>query len=517
MASLVTASQPGARGSAWQRRSAAGRVVLEAGALAGLVGLAATFRLANVEHYSGSFDEGIRMEQLLLMELGFRPFRDIFASQGPLLLDLLFPFYVLLGKTIGAARLGVSILSLVGLVGAWWSLRPLQPLAGLGAALLLALSPGYLENSRLALAEVPSLAPCLWALGCGLRWQRGGSAAWLYAAAVLGALGVLIKPMAMPIVVPLALLALLRRPLRLGPPLVALAAGVGVTLLVLLALDLPRVLEVLGDYRGGAQGSLGSDAVQNLTLIRTVLLVERSGLLALAGLGVVLGLSCWRATTLALFAWPLAQLGLFLAYTDLADKHVVYLGPPLALLGGLGCGGTAVAISRLRRQRAGLWGLGALVGLGALMLYGSTLPSLWRGDQALLRDDDERVRRDYAGTREQAELMAALTNPGDFVLTDNPLAAFYARRAVPPWLVDTSGTRVDAGSLTSQVAVREAEQFHPKVVVTSRRRLGKLEGFTRWLAGDYRLVKSYQAVDPPLQLYVRTELEDRARAFLAGR
>src|SRR2546423_1082202 len=55
--------------------------------------LAAAPRLANLGVYSGSFDEGVRAEQLLLMAAGYRPFRDIFASQGVLLLDLLYPWF----------------------------------------------------------------------------------------------------------------------------------------------------------------------------------------------------------------------------------------------------------------------------------------------------------------------------------------------------------------------------------------------------------------------------------------
>ena len=110
--------------------------------------------------------------------------------------------------------------------------------------------------------------------------------------------------------------------------------------------------------------------------------------------------------------------------------------------------------------------------------------------------------------------MAAITAPGDFVLTDHPLAAFEARRPVPPWLVDTSGTRVDAGSLTSEVAIREASRYQPKVVVTWRRRLGKLEGFVTWLEAEYRLVRTYRGSDPstPLRLYVHRDLEPQARA-----
>jgi hypothetical protein len=57
------------------------------------------------------------------------------------------------------------------------------------------------------------------------------------------------------------------------------------------------------------------------------------------------------------------------------------------------------------------------------------------------------------------------------------------------------------------------------VVVTLRRRLGKLDRFRAWLDQRYRLVQTYPGSDPatPLQVYVRADLEQRARQLLAGR
>src|SRR5215212_3553101 len=79
------------------------------GLLAGIAfGFAVASRLVNLGAYSGSFDEGVRAQQLLLMSAGYRPFRDIFASQGVLLLDILHPFFSLGGGTLLAARLGVA-------------------------------------------------------------------------------------------------------------------------------------------------------------------------------------------------------------------------------------------------------------------------------------------------------------------------------------------------------------------------------------------------------------------------
>jgi Dolichyl-phosphate-mannose-protein mannosyltransferase len=495
-------------------------LVLELALLAGLLLVALFPRLARIEHYSGSFDEGVRAQQLFLMELGFRPFRDIFASQGPLLLDLLYPFYVGFGRTLGAIRLGVSTLSLLGLVGAWWAGRALHPLAGLGAAALLAVSPLYLENSRLALAEIPSLAPCVWAVGAALRYHRGGTAGWLYAAVLLGALGLLIKPMALPVLVPIALLALCRRPLGLRTPLLAVLTAATFMALVFVVLGPLRVFEVLGSYRGSAQQSPGSQALANWALIvKTLLGTERAGFVALGVVGGLLGLFHQRAAGWALLTWLLAQLGLFLLYTDLADKHLVYLVPLLALVAGLALSGLASLVRQFRAGRAPLVGVGALAASLALALYLSTIPALGRADEALLKDVNERARRDFVGTQEQAELMAELTGPNEFVLTDHPLAAFLARRPTPPWLVDTSGTRIDAGSLTSAVAIRDVERYRPRIVVTLRRRLGKLEAFQSWLTANYRLLKTYPGSDPttPLQLYVSPDLEPAARAFLTKR
>ena len=56
-----------------------------AGVLAGRLGLIALLALAiptrvlNLEAFAGKFDEGIRGTQLMLMAVGFRPFREIFV------------------------------------------------------------------------------------------------------------------------------------------------------------------------------------------------------------------------------------------------------------------------------------------------------------------------------------------------------------------------------------------------------------------------------------------------------
>src|ERR671928_85612 len=74
-------------------------------AVAILIGLGClAARLVNLDRYTGSYPEGVRAEQLLLMALGFRPFRDIFSDQGPWLLDALYPGVAVFGPTLVGVR-----------------------------------------------------------------------------------------------------------------------------------------------------------------------------------------------------------------------------------------------------------------------------------------------------------------------------------------------------------------------------------------------------------------------------
>src|SRR4051794_26810120 len=166
-----------------------------AGVLAGRVGLvillvlAVPTRVLNLDAFAGKFDEGIRGTQLMLMAAGYRPFRDIFASQGPLSLDIFYPTYALFGQTLGAARVAPALFSIVGVVIAAWTARHAAGLtAGAVTGLLLAISPIFLKNSRLALVEVPSLVPAIGAVGAALAYGRSGDRRWLVGAGVLMAL-----------------------------------------------------------------------------------------------------------------------------------------------------------------------------------------------------------------------------------------------------------------------------------------------------------------------------------------
>ena len=110
------------------RESRRTRLLLEVVLLVAVLAIAMALRLPDLEGPRSSFpdlfDEGQDAESLLLMSNGFRPYRDIYVSQGPLKLPLMYPGYILFGQTLGAVRLWIGLLSVLGLIGAWWAGRP---------------------------------------------------------------------------------------------------------------------------------------------------------------------------------------------------------------------------------------------------------------------------------------------------------------------------------------------------------------------------------------------------------
>ena len=121
-----------------------------------------------------------------------------------------FPFWEAAGETLYGARLAVVVYSLISIVLAALSARSISgTMAGLVAALLLALSPTYLKNSRLALVEIPALVPALLALWLMLHARRQRSTVRVGLSAASLAIALMTKPMVMPVIAPCAMLLLL--------------------------------------------------------------------------------------------------------------------------------------------------------------------------------------------------------------------------------------------------------------------------------------------------------------------
>ena len=467
---------------------------------------AAFMRLLRLGSTSGDLDEGIRGIQLLLMSAGYRPVQEIYSSQGPLLLDMLYPLYRLFGETLGAARLAVGLYSLLGILGVYWAARVLGgPIGGVVAALLVTASPTYLRNSRQALAEVPALAPAILAVAAATMYQRSGRRGWLLLSGALLGLALLVKPIVVAAVPAVALAALLGPRRGLRPLVVVGGVAVAVVSGVVLMTGISTVMSQMVDFRLKAREAEGWNLRDNVALLQTSLLARDGiGLFALAGAGGLAALLCSPRRALPYLVWPLATLGVLLAYAPLFPKHVVTLVPPVAVLAG---GGLGLAWQALRRRD---WqgGIGTFAFVGPLLLYAWSAPAIlgWNADFMNLTPSSEGLR--FAQSEDVAQTVSAVTARGDFVVTDHPYLAFLAQRLVPPELADPSRSRVRARELTGEDIVAAGEAYRARMVILWSDRLRSLKKFTGWLDAEFVPFKVYgRGGDSPRVLYLRRDAD----------
>ena len=482
--------------------------------------LAAWSRSVNLGDPSGDLDESVHAMQLLLMRQGYRPFQEIYNSQGPLMLDLLYPPYLLFGGNLAAARLAAGLYALVGIVGVYWIARQLAgPLAAAVAALLLTLNSAYLGNSRQALAETVTLAPAILAVGAALRYSLAGRRGWLVVSGTLLGLSLLAKPLSLPAAVPIGLLILLRgrkvdlRRALLDLVLLGLVLA-AVVLLGLLLIGLPAVLEQMVELRQQAREGQNWRLVDNWAILLSGL---RHDQLALLPLGLLGGLTLATRTPrpgLPLLAWGLATLALLLTYTPLFPKHAVILVPPVAILAGAGLG----LAWRARRRLRGSPGVLLALPILPLAWYLWSAPAVVRTDLRLLNLTGRSELPRFAESADAASSIAALTGPGDFVLTDEPRLALHAERLVPPPLADPSKTRVRARALTGPDIVAAGTTYPSKVVALWSTRFHTLRDFRRWLDERYQVVKLYgRKGDSSYSIYLRRDADlPAARAALTA-
>jgi hypothetical protein len=476
------------------------RLAAEAALLVVILAVAVGVRLLGLADPTDVSDEGIRGVQLRLLAAGFRPVSEIYASQGPLSLWLFYPLVAILGPDIVVGRLTVVIASLVCVVATAWIAREQGgPVAGLVAAAIVALSPGFLETSRLAFVEVPSIAPTVLALVCLLLYRRNGRRRWLIASAALLATGTLAKPMADIAGLPALVLILApglegsevgraaRGTVRTRLRDLGLFGAVGLTVcLVAVAAVGPAALyEQVVVYRIGARAVRGWDLLANAELIVGELRRNGWGVLLAAGAGLAGVALSRRPLGLALAAWLVGGVAVLLFYSPLWPKHVAYVVPPLAILAGAGFASIGALVSHPKPWRRAVPGLAAILALALVAAQATTLAGETRA--IVYRHAGSDLSR-YAG---DLELVEAATRPGDFVVVDDAYLAMLTGRLTPPFLADLSWNRILARALTGEQAIAETRRYDSRVLILEDDHLGQIQRYVAWADREYVLVKSY--------------------------
>lgn len=483
--------------------------------------VALVLRLWPIGSYSTDYDEGVYWQSLRAMAQGHILFSQIFSSQPPFFLLSLYPFYLLFGQTLVAARLGVAVYSLVGLVAIYFAARAIGGRwTGVVAAALLAVDPLYLRGSYTLQAEVPALAfevACVAFAATAIRrtghWRR----IFACLSGVMLGLGAMTKLFDVVALVP-AVLYLAQpiyqafasddgQPRRPTAPLVwmytraalpDLGLFVGGAVVACVVVVIPFAGH-LGDlYDQVAQFHVAAGHALNRGLpynVKLVLRVPKEYLLVLLALA-ALSLGIWRRAWLTIvppLVWAVLSLILLLQQQPLFDHHLELLSPPLALLGALviplvartmsdardARDATSTSLPSLKRVTVTSTARVARIAVVCLALV--ALASLG----ICIVKVKEAAQPIPDAQRQIASALRAETLPQDQIVTDDQYIAGLADRTVLPQLVDTSQVRIASGYLTAQQLESVITKADARVILFASGRFDAVPGFREWVRENY--------------------------------
>jgi len=463
--------------------------------------------------YDG-YDEGVYWQTLRAMSAGYGLYGRIFCSQPPVFPFSIYPFYLLFGSTIAAARAGVAALSLLGLAGAYLLGRTLAGRPGGAAALVIVVAtPSYLQASQRLQAEGPAAALLFIAIATALMWWQRPTARNAPLLAIICGVtftfGVLVKLLDITAIVPLLVLVLwhlwrIRREAnsRVAPVLWPIVWWVIATVLALLVVlapflgSLPAIVQQTVAFHIAARGPAAGRDPGNIYILCHFLRAN-----AVLSVGAALGAIVatlrrdWRIAPLV--AWILVTCIVLLIQFPLFPRHAIVLVPPLVAMSALALNDLPAADRTRwvmpRRGAAVLTGLlpfvGVLAGTPSFYLYYRTLG---------LRIGSDETRRAAL----IAEDLRRATTPDQWVITDAQFIAGLANRDTPPWLVDTSSVRMNSGYLTVPELIQAAsdQRVHAVLFATDRLAAAPLVGFHSWVAQHYYLLRTYGAAT---ELWIR--------------
>jgi len=469
-----------------------------------LMALAAWMRLYHlgVPFDRDSYDEGVYWQTLRAMAAGHGLYSPIFFSQPPAFMLSIFPFYMMFGQTIWAARLAIVVISMIGVVGAYLLGRAFGGrLGGFVAVLLLFSDPYYLKMSRTLQAEGVAVPLSLMAVALAYVWWekpsgRAGRTLAVLAGATLS-LSVMSKLLTVAAVVPIGLLVgghllrLHRRGQLAGTPQSrSLLAGLGaVTMASLLQIapfagDLGSLWQGVVEFHLRAAELYKSSQSENLADIMDFLRGSPTAYAALCG--VVAASLRKDGRVLPLIAWLVATLYILWAQVPMFPHHLVAFTPVLVSLAVAGIGPVKFTGKSTSMPAA----LG-----GAIVLLSAMLASIqdWQAASRYLLAETLQANTDGEEWMRVADDLREAIGPTDLVITDSQFIAGLADRGVPPGLVDTSSVRITTGYLSVEQLVEEVSSPEVKAVLFYSGRLtrGEVAMFAQLVREQFYLLRSY--------------------------
>ncbi len=439
-----------------------------------------------------TFDDGVFGASAVAMRNGGVPFREVFSSQGPLFLPLVWIADTLGLHSLNGPRLlglasGLALVVVVYLAG--------RELAGTDGARiaggLAAVTGSSIAVTGSIAADGPAMALASTSVLLALRYRRDPSTGRAVAIGVALGAAIMVKALVLPAAVPVGLILLWgRRPKDW-------VAAVGSAVLVGLGLSLlwgfADVWDQSVTYHLDAPG--GSEPGANLKKLISTVTTRDVALAATALVALVAGLFGWGRSpaerddrpdqgtgppvALMLWAWFIAMFLMLVLEHPMWRPHISELVPPACLL-----------LAWYRPPVRATLVVGVLATIFMIATYAG--PSLlWAGDY----EGDEAV---------VVDTLRGLPE-GALAISDEPGQVWRAGLRTPDNLVDGSALLTESGRVTADTVAEAAARPEVCAVVVWSDRYGELEELPALLEAEGFEVA--QRFDDPRVLYLKPDCE----------
>lgn len=429
-------------------------------------------------HLATDNDEGIYLTSFLLINKGSPPYTQTFFSQPPGFILVLYPFFLIFGKSLIITRLIIGLWSIAGLaVLLWlgWQLR--YKVLGFIAIGLLYLVPHYFNQTLVFQSDALVTTFSLLTLGFFLKFIKTSGIRWFVLSGFFVNLAFWTKFEVT--LLPALLTGIIiyaknqrRFPKNFWSTLLYLAGISGfISLAFFLILVAPfGVKGVFNDtilYRFQASSyTLGSTSL--LTLLRgdnVLFLIVILGILF-----TVVNLKKMNLEAVVLSIWGFTSLLFFFLYKPLFPHHLAILSVPIVLL-------------------VSYWVSKMLYGYSTKFTVLLTIIILVLAfGQRLILIKQTQLQEPLDTQRQKAvNYIINNTRPDDLVVSDEEILNALSERLPPPELSDLSYVRFYSQNLTSREFKQIIDKTKPKIIISWSGRLQGLKGFFDFLIGYKRV------------------------------
>ncbi|MFA6532690.1 MAG: glycosyltransferase family 39 protein [Patescibacteria group bacterium] len=416
-------------------------------------------------------DEGIYLTSFLLVDRGFQAYKKTYFSQPPGFLLSVYPGFVLLGKTLQAARLTVGLWSMIGLLAViWLGFELKNKWTGLLAVSLLFLIPSYFNQSLTFQSDVLITTFSLISLAALVRFGKNFNLIWFIISSFFLNLAFWTK-FDITFFPPFFLvLFLICKDKKFLINLIFIFCTVSLAFFMIFILPF-GFKEVFNNSI-----ILRFQAASSTTSFSLFYFLKKDIFLSVIILsGLLLSFlknKSIRYPIIIIYIWSIFVLIIFYFYRPLFPHHLVILTVPFVLLFS--------QVTELFFSNKKLFSY--FVSILLIISLTNRIYITTSTSSKLINEQQENAVR----------IINKYTNSKDIVVSDEEILNGISGRLPPPELSDISLVRIKSGNLSSEDFKQAIFAYKPKLIIPWNGRLEAIKNFRENLL-NYRILASFSS------------------------